>query len=714
MFVSVPSGASSGLITVTTEGKTSNGLPFLVTPGQYAGSCPAQLPQNQLQITTSSLDDGMVGQTYNASLSATGGMQAYTWSIANGSLPAGLALNSSSGIISGTPTTTANRTDLTVQVTDSSSPHQTTTAVFSLTVTSSNVPSVIYSYTIPSYAPGNQPTGYDAVGNIAGYTDSVTGTWSLGYDTLNRVTAGSAPSTSLPCSYAGLQASWTYDTFGNRTAESFGATLASCATAPIPASTSVIPAANNQTQTEYVGTTAYTPGYDAAGDVKSDPSQGNQYLYDAEGRVCAVQSTPVAGFSSMTGYLYDAEGRRVAKGTITSMSCDPATSGFQLTESYVLDQGGEELTMLNGNGTSQRTNVFGAGRQLATFDLIPDPTNTSPNQVPALHFQVTDPLGTRRMQVSFAGQPETDIQSLPFGDLLSAFPDQYAPATADDATPLQFTGKERDSESGNDYFGARYYGSSMGRFLSPDWSAAPMPVPFAKLNNPQTLNLYQYVGNNPLNGIDPDGHMCVMHFDYDEHGNQNGGTMSCDTSAESDCVQRGANCNKAQIGAVPGYSQAGKYAWRTANDALIIQDVDIFNDAHGYSSGDSGYLTPELVKAWMMEESGGTQSAFLRDPMQVNNPGDWADLKSEMGLTKGEEMTREVSVAAALGWLEYKGTPGRMDKFGEYTYTGSFRGDRNALKNYNGNTNIYPQDGGVQHRYVYSNTILNNAAQMSQ
>jgi RHS repeat-associated protein len=68
------------------------------------------------------------------------------------------------------------------------------------------------------------------------------------------------------------------------------------------------------------------------------------------------------------------------------------------------------------------------------------------------------------------------------------------------------TGKERDTESGNDYFGARYYASSMGRWLSPDWSAKVYPVPYAKLDNPQTLNLYAYVGNNPLNRFDPDGH----------------------------------------------------------------------------------------------------------------------------------------------------------------------------------------------------------------
>jgi RHS repeat-associated protein len=68
------------------------------------------------------------------------------------------------------------------------------------------------------------------------------------------------------------------------------------------------------------------------------------------------------------------------------------------------------------------------------------------------------------------------------------------------------TGKERDAESGNDYFGARYYASSMGRFLSPDWSAKVEPVPYAKLADPQTLNLYAYVGNNPLIRLDADGH----------------------------------------------------------------------------------------------------------------------------------------------------------------------------------------------------------------
>ena len=54
----------------------------------------------------------------------------------------------------------------------------------------------------------------------------------------------------------------------------------------------------------------------------------------------------------------------------------------------------------------------------------------------------------------------------------------------------RYTGEERDAESGLDYFGARYYASNMGRFMSPDWSAKIEPVPYSKLDDPQSLNLY--------------------------------------------------------------------------------------------------------------------------------------------------------------------------------------------------------------------------------
>jgi RHS repeat-associated protein len=65
---------------------------------------------------------------------------------------------------------------------------------------------------------------------------------------------------------------------------------------------------------------------------------------------------------------------------------------------------------------------------------------------------------------------------------------------------IHSTGKERDAETGLDYFGARYYSGAQGRFTSPD-------TPFADQNvgNPQSWNLYAYVSNNPLKFTDPSG-----------------------------------------------------------------------------------------------------------------------------------------------------------------------------------------------------------------
>jgi RHS repeat-associated protein len=80
------------------------------------------------------------------------------------------------------------------------------------------------------------------------------------------------------------------------------------------------------------------------------------------------------------------------------------------------------------------------------------------------------------------------------------------PAPADTVTDRKFTGKERDAETGLDYFGARYFSGAQGRFTSPDWSATPQAIPYADLTDPQTLNLYSYVRNNPLRRADPDGH----------------------------------------------------------------------------------------------------------------------------------------------------------------------------------------------------------------
>lgn len=116
------------------------------------------------------------------------------------------------------------------------------------------------------------------------------------------------------------------------------------------------------------------------------------------------------------------------------------------------------------------------------------------------YYSYSDWLGTKRYETDSSGAYTNSWASLPYGD------SQTALSTGLDATEHHFTGKEHDAESGLDYFGARYYQEQTGRWMLPDWSAVPVPVPYAAFNNPQTLNLYTYVGNNPVNEVDADGH----------------------------------------------------------------------------------------------------------------------------------------------------------------------------------------------------------------
>jgi RHS repeat-associated protein len=325
--------------------------------------------------------------------------------------------------------------------------------------------------------------GYDGAGNLINYNDSVMGTWSFSYDTLNRLIGSSGSQSNNPSQYY----CWSYDSFGNRT-QQIGSSLAFVQGTPNCTPSSNASLANSWTNysTSYnnrlTNTTQAVGGvaYDGAGNVTDDGL--HQYLYDAEGRICAV-----AGNGVTTGYIYNAEGRRVAKGNITSWSCDPGLSGFTATNDYVLGLNGEQVTEMtvgsNNNMVWQHTNVYAAGALIGTYDTD------------GLHFYLNDPLGTRRVQTNFAGVLEQTCSSLPFGDSLNCTNSIQNP------TEHHFTGKERDSESGLDYFGARYYASSMGRMMSPD----PHSGTIIHQLNPQRWNMYAYALNNPLSFTDPTG-----------------------------------------------------------------------------------------------------------------------------------------------------------------------------------------------------------------
>ena len=499
IFLSVPAGATSGLVKAVTNGRSSNGLPFMVMPGAYSGSCPAGPAQSQLQIQTASLQDGAVNQSYSATLRATGGSNSYAWTIIAGSLPAGLTL-SSSGTISGTPSVANGPVSITVQVADTSTPQQHDAATLSIEV--AGQPEAVSTAALYSYS-----VGYDPAGNVIAYTDSVNGTWSFNYDTLNRMATATGSQADNP--YPNL--CWSYDSFGNRM-DQMSASVAfpsgqgganSCSTTGSLGQN--VGAQYNVSNTNRIDSSTQNPNqsqyYDQAGNITNDGV--NAYLYDGEGRICAVQQSFVPGIVAMTQYLYDAEGNRVAKGSITNWAagCDTTQNGFTPQSAYVLGPHGEQLTEMSytsGAWQWAHTNVMASGLS-ATYDADPTGQTAGP-----LYFHLSDWLGTRRQQTDFAGNPVLNFTGLPFGDGLTTIP--VANTDAANATEHHYTGKERDTESGNDYFGARYYSSAMGRFMSPDWSGSASPVPYALFGDPQTLNLYSYMRNNPLGGTDPDGH----------------------------------------------------------------------------------------------------------------------------------------------------------------------------------------------------------------
>lgn len=136
-----------------------------------------KIVSNQLVIATSSLAEGTEGAAYSQTLHASGGTLTYSWSITTGSLPVGLTLAASSGLISGTPTASGTFT-FTVSVSDSGNPVQTQSTAMSITV---NPPSLsITSSALPSATDG---TAYSQTLHASGGTPEYT--WS--------VTAGSLP-----------------------------------------------------------------------------------------------------------------------------------------------------------------------------------------------------------------------------------------------------------------------------------------------------------------------------------------------------------------------------------------------------------------------------------------------------------------------------------------------------------------------------------------
>jgi RHS repeat-associated protein len=206
---------------------------------------------------------------------------------------------------------------------------------------------------------------------------------------------------------------------------------------------------------------------------------GHTLGYDAENR---QKESTVSGVT--TSYAYDGQGRRVKK------VLGPNTTVF----------------------------VYDAFGQLAA-EYGPEESGE-----PRTSYLTADHLGSTRVVTDANGEVTERHDYRPFGEELFASvsgrtSDLNYPG-GDTGVRLKFTGKERDAETGLDYFLARYYSAAQGRFTSPDeWAGGivdpftgqqvgqPGPLPYADITDPQTLNKYAYVRNNPLRYTDPDGHI---------------------------------------------------------------------------------------------------------------------------------------------------------------------------------------------------------------
>lgn len=323
-----------------------------------------------------------------------------------------------------------------------------------------------------SYNPGSDNGDVTSVHNNNGWLTRSVG---YGYDAVNRLisaqsaSANCTPSgtTSCPASGAAWADSYSYDDWGNLTAKTI--------TGQSGENLSATVGANNQISSyvNQAGTTL-TPHYDAAGNIINDGV--TSYTFDAWNRITAEGSNT---------YVYGPSGERWSKSAGSNVPAYFYGPSGQVVEDEI---GG------------WHTYVYLGGMRLAEVEY----NGVSPYNVSGwniIHYYLADPLGTTQDLVDKDGKTVLDAQAFyPFGGVIPGV------GSASSTNRFKFTGQERDPESGLDYFGARYYNSTLGRWMSADWSAAPAAIPYAHAGDPQTYNLYSYVRGNPTSLVDGDGH----------------------------------------------------------------------------------------------------------------------------------------------------------------------------------------------------------------
>jgi RHS repeat-associated protein len=275
--------------------------------------------------------------------------------------------------------------------------------------------------------------------------------------------------------------------------------------------------------------------------------------------------------------------------------------------------GGEQLSELTATNGWTHTNVFAAGGLLATYAGADT------------FFDLTDWQGTKRGETS-AGECLGNWTSLPYGN------DLTQSGTCGDASEHHYTGKVRDSEtgyaSGNDDFGARYFASSEGRWLSPDWSAAAEAVPYASYGSPQTLNLYAFSGNNPISRSDPDGHS-PYGAQMTCSGGPSTGYCGVETDPDNSGIYTAGGMNDAKSGgADPVLGQANR-DYYAANSWIENWADDVLKEDH--QQGSSGQSNSTPTSSEQKAESHQRELVIQRTKQELGDGAEKFNIDGDLG-----------------------------------------------------------------------------------
>jgi RHS repeat-associated protein len=198
----------------------------------------------------------------------------------------------------------------------------------------------------------------------------------------------------------------------------------------------------------------------------SATSSVRQLVWDEDDRLASVTTN-----GSTVEFLYDGAGERTHKWSKDGVSV----------------YGNAYWSVRNGVQTTKH--IFASGQRIAS--IVTDPTTGTQE-----HWLHTDHLGSTQFVTDAAGNVREHHESFPFGE------PWIEESSTSDTTPFRFTGKEQDSETGLQYFGARYYDPRQGQWASVDpelrgfWASTPQS---------DQLWTSAYANNSPVRLFDPNG-----------------------------------------------------------------------------------------------------------------------------------------------------------------------------------------------------------------